>query len=150
MSFMSTAPRPQTQPSRSSPENGWTLHSAASAGTTSRWPCTSSGGRLRSVPSIRATRLARPGSDSTDLRLDADLGELAGDVLGGGPLGMLVGLVVSIRIRSQQQLDDLVLRWALVHARIPATRPARLGHRRPGAGQSGRAHLVRVAEWQTR
>ena len=39
-SFMSTAPRPQTQPSWISPENGSTCQSAASAGTTSRWPCT--------------------------------------------------------------------------------------------------------------
>ena len=36
MSFMSTAPRPQMQPSRSSPENGSTCQSAAFAGTTSR------------------------------------------------------------------------------------------------------------------
>ena len=32
----------------------------ASAGTTSRWPCTSSAGRLGSSPSHRATRLVRP------------------------------------------------------------------------------------------
>ena len=38
MSFMSTAPRPQTQSSASSPENGFTRQSAASAGTTSRCP----------------------------------------------------------------------------------------------------------------
>ncbi|CAM5263352.1 hypothetical protein SHIRM173S_13386 [Streptomyces hirsutus] len=36
MFFMSTAPRPQTTPSRTSPEKGCTLQSAASAGTTSR------------------------------------------------------------------------------------------------------------------
>ena len=46
MCFMSTAPRPQTYPSRTSPPNGSTLQSSASAGTTSRWACTSSAGQV--------------------------------------------------------------------------------------------------------
>ena len=62
MSFMSTAPRPQMQPSRSSPANGSTCQSAALAGTTSRWPCTTSPGRDGSAPSMRTMTLARPGS----------------------------------------------------------------------------------------
>ena len=36
--FMSRAPRPQTQPSASSPEKGGKRHPAGSAGTTSAWP----------------------------------------------------------------------------------------------------------------
>ena len=65
MSFMSTAPRPQMQPSRSSPENGSTCQSAAFAGTTSRWPCTARPGREVSDPSMRIITDARPGSLST-------------------------------------------------------------------------------------
>ncbi len=38
MSFMSTAPRPHTQPSAISPENGWCVQSSALAGTTSVCP----------------------------------------------------------------------------------------------------------------
>src|SRR5215207_3314334 len=64
MFFMSTAPRPQTIPSRISPENGGTLQSAGSAGTTSRCPCTSRASRPACDPAIRATTLARPGADS--------------------------------------------------------------------------------------
>src|ERR671919_1449630 len=64
MFFMSTAPRPQTTPSRISPENGGTLQSAGSAGTTSRCPCTSKALRPAFDPAIRATTLARPGADS--------------------------------------------------------------------------------------
>ena len=54
----------QTAPSRTSPPNGSTLQSAASAGTTSRWPCTTRAGAWRSAPGIRATVLARPGAAS--------------------------------------------------------------------------------------
>ena len=63
-SFMSTAPRPQTHPSKISPANGSTFQSFGSAGTTSRWPCTSSGSADWSSPSQCATSVARPGSDS--------------------------------------------------------------------------------------
>ncbi len=65
-SFMSTAPRPHTHPSVTSPENGGTVQSSALAGTTSRWPWTSSGLSEASTPggSQRATRVVRPGSDS--------------------------------------------------------------------------------------
>ena len=64
MFFMSIAPRPQTQPSASSPANGSCVQSRASAGTTSRWPWTSSPGRLESSPSHRTTRLVRRSADS--------------------------------------------------------------------------------------
>src|SRR6266496_226985 len=61
---MSTAPRPHRYPSRTSPENGGTDQSAASAGTTSRCPCTSSAGSEGSVPGTRAITLDRPGAAS--------------------------------------------------------------------------------------
>src|ERR671910_3373071 len=64
MFFMSTAPRPQTTASRTSPENGGTLQSAGSAGTTSRCPCTSKALLRAFDPAMRATTLARPGADS--------------------------------------------------------------------------------------
>ena len=64
MSFMSTAPRPQIIPSRTSPANGSKDQSCAAAGTTSRWPCTSSASALGSLPSIRVNTFARPGADS--------------------------------------------------------------------------------------
>ena len=59
--FMSSAPRPQTQPSRSSPDHGSTDHSAGSASTVS--VCESSS-RLGPSPRprIRATRFARSGT----------------------------------------------------------------------------------------
>ena len=65
MSFMSTAPRPQTMPSRTSAAKGSTDQSAASAGTTSVCPCTTSAPRSGSVPGMRRSTLARPGADST-------------------------------------------------------------------------------------
>ena len=61
-SFMSTAPRPQTKPSWISPANGSIRQSSAAAGTTSRWPCSSSGSPGPSPH--RATSEVRPGSDS--------------------------------------------------------------------------------------
>src|SRR5579875_1067880 len=56
---MSSAPRPQTHPSRSSPANGGNDHSAASARTTSVWERKSRVGPL--PPGRRATRFARSG-----------------------------------------------------------------------------------------
>jgi len=65
MSFMSTAPRPQSMPSRSSPAKGCTCQSAAWAGTTSVWPWSTSAGRVGSVPGTRRNTEARRGADST-------------------------------------------------------------------------------------
>ena len=105
MSFMSTAPRPQTQPSASSPANGSRRQSSALAGTTSRWPWMSSAGRLGSLPSTRATRLVRFGCDSrtvgwtpTSLSRPATY---SAALLSPGP-EWSPGLVVSILIRSRQ------------------------------------------------
>ena len=64
MSFMSTAPRPHSMPSRISPANGSTLQLRASAGTTSRWPCTTRAGLSGLRPGTRATTLVRRGSGS--------------------------------------------------------------------------------------
>ena len=64
MPFMSTAPRPQTYPSSTRPLKGSTAQSPGTAGTVSRWLCTTSGGSAASVPGSRATRLTRRGSGS--------------------------------------------------------------------------------------
>src|SRR4051794_34245126 len=59
--FMSSAPRPQTQPSRSSPDHGSTLQSDASASTVSTCPRKHSPGPSE-PPRSRATRFGRPGT----------------------------------------------------------------------------------------
>ena len=59
---MSMAPRPQTSPFTSSPPNGSRVQCAAVTGTTSVWPMRQSVGAAGSVPSMRATRLVRPGA----------------------------------------------------------------------------------------
>ena len=112
MSFMSTAPRPQTQPSFTSPENGWTVQSAALAGTTSRcpWISTRRPAPVRRRRSGRST-LVRRSSGLDDLGLDADLGELGRDVLGGCPLPRPGPVAEVGRVDPDQlaaQLDDLV------------------------------------------
>ena len=61
---MSTAPRPQTSPSMSSPPNGSCFQRSGLTGTTSVWPISSSDGASGFVPSMRATTLVRPGSGS--------------------------------------------------------------------------------------
>src|SRR5581483_3608129 len=61
MLSMSTAPRPQTNPSTSSPENGSRLHPSGLTGTTSVWPMRRRLGASGSLPSMRVTRLVRPG-----------------------------------------------------------------------------------------
>ena len=64
MFSMSTAPRPHTNPSTSSPENGSRVQPSGLTGTTSVWPINSRLGAVGSLPSIRVTRLTRPGCDS--------------------------------------------------------------------------------------
>src|SRR5690625_1962077 len=69
--FMSTAPRPHstgspvTGQSAISPAKGGSVQSRAWAGTTSRWPWTSSAGALGSVPGTRTIVFARRGADSS-------------------------------------------------------------------------------------
>ena len=112
MSFMSTAPRPQMLPSSAiSPEKGCTAQSAASAGTTSRWPWISSA-RAAAVLAFDAGDDRRAlGLRLEDGRLDADLGELGGDVFGRVALVAVSPAAVD-RLEAQQvaaQLDDFVL-----------------------------------------
>ncbi len=59
--FMSSAPRPQTSPSRSSPDQGSSCHSAGSASTVSVWERSRRLGPSP-LPRMRATRFARSGS----------------------------------------------------------------------------------------
>ena len=61
---MSTAPRPHTSPSISSPPKGSWRQPSGFTGTTSVWPISSSVGAVGSVPSMRPTRLVRPGAGS--------------------------------------------------------------------------------------
>ena len=77
---MSTAPRPQTQPSSISPENGSTCQSGACAGTTSRWPWMSRPGRVWSSPCDPGDHAGPALVRLEDGRLDADVGEEGGDV----------------------------------------------------------------------
>ena len=113
MSFMSTAPRPQTQPSCTSPENGCRCQSSASAGTTSRWPWRSSAGRSRSVLAGDAGDDAGPlGARFEHGGLDADVGEERGHVLGGLALARS-GIITPVgRVDADEvgaDLGDLVL-----------------------------------------
>ena len=62
--FMSSAPRPQMVPSWRRPENGGTFQRVGSAGTTSMWFIRMSG-RSRPDPGSVASRLARPGANSS-------------------------------------------------------------------------------------
>ena len=65
MFFMSTAPRPHTTPSTSSPPNGSRDHDSASTGTTSRCESRMSGGSVAApVAGMRATHEPRPGVSS--------------------------------------------------------------------------------------
>ena len=64
MFSMSTAPRPHTNPSTSSPPNASRLHPSWFTGTTSVWPMSSKLGADGSRPSMRVTRLVRPGCGS--------------------------------------------------------------------------------------
>ena len=127
MSFMSTAPRPHTQPSAISPEKGWWVQSAALAGTTSVWPWMSSAGRdavLALDPGHRGgAALVR----LEDLRLQPHLGELLGDVLGRLALARARVVAVVAGVDPDQvaaEVDDLVLAGDAVAASVRA----RLAH----------------------
>ncbi len=61
---MSTAPRPQTKPSTSSPAKGSRRHPIGFTGTTSVCPISVNDGADGSLPSIFAIRLPRSGSGS--------------------------------------------------------------------------------------
>ena len=86
MSFMSTAPRPQTWgPVMSSavisPEKGCTAQSAGSAGTTSRWPCMTRAGRAGVLAGDPGDHARPAGVGFQDLWLQANFGEQRGNVL---------------------------------------------------------------------
>ena len=127
MFFMSTAPRPQTQSSRISAENGSTCQSAAWAGTTSRWPCTSSAGRLESAPAIRVSTLVRPGADSTTVGSSptsaSHSATCSAALRSPGPV-LSPKLEVSIRISSRHSSTTsswaVSEAWSAVASRIPS------------------------------
>ena len=73
---MSTAPRPHTKPSTTSPANGSRVQPSGFTGTTSVWPMSSSVGAVGSVPSMRATRLGAPGLRLVPLDVEAGAPEV--------------------------------------------------------------------------
>src|SRR5215467_12660365 len=72
---MSTAPRPHTSPFTSSPPKGSRVQCSGVTGTTSVWPMRQRVGAAGSVPSMRATRLRRPGA-LVDLDVEPALAEV--------------------------------------------------------------------------
>lgn len=121
MSFMSTAPRPQISPSFSSAPNGSTDHCSRSAGTTSRCPCTTSA--LAEGPPRQPRDHAGPARlRFEDLSFQADLGDQAGRIFGGGPFAR-PGTVPEVgRVDADELLadsDDFILwpdvrHWSLL------------------------------------
>ncbi len=109
MSFMSTAPRPCTNPSRISPANGSKLHSDASAGTTSRCDWTSTAGSAGSVPGMRARTLVRRGAGSSSV--------------GGTPLSRRIVATCSAASRSPAESPPprLVVSKRMSRAHVCAT-----------------------------
>ena len=112
MSFMSTAPRPQTQPSASSPANGSRRQSSGVGRDDVEVPVDEEGGAAPVGP-------FDPGDEAGPLRvrlehggLDADLAEEARDVLGGPPLAR-AGVVTRVGGVDPDQVsadvDDLIL-----------------------------------------
>ena len=116
MSFMSTAPRPQTQPSRDlagervdRPVGGVGRYDVEVTVDQQRRPA-----RGRRPPS-RATTLARPGSDSKICGSRPTSASLAGDVLGRRALPRAECVAVVARVDPDQlaaEVDDLVLALA--------------------------------------
>lgn len=103
MFFMSMAPRPQTTPSRTSPEKGCTRQSAGSAGTTSRWPWTSRASAAGSLPSMRATTFVRPLLRSSSVGSSPASASRSATYSAAGRSWHVPSpaLLVSIRIRSE-------------------------------------------------
>ena len=106
MFFMSTAPRPQMKPSSTSAPKGGCVQSLATAGTTSKCPCTTKAGALESTPGIRRATPRRrsllvtmtSGSQPVSRSLAAQYSAASASptVRGSGPQ-----LLVSIRISSR-------------------------------------------------
>ena len=112
MSFMSTAPRPQTQPSAISPENGWCGPVVGVGRDDVGVPVDQQRGPRR----VLALDPGHGGGAALvrleDLRLEAHLGELLRHVLGGGPLARPRVVAVVAGVDPDQltaQVDDLVL-----------------------------------------
>ena len=97
--FMSTAPRPHSQPSASRwPANGGYVQSGSSAGTTSVWPHSASDGPSP-VPGIRATRFGRSISRAASSHWMPAASRYARSRCAAGA-SFPGGLPVSMRIRS--------------------------------------------------
>ena len=142
---MSSAPRPQTSPSRSSPDHGSSCHSAGSASTVS--VCESSS-RLGPSPrpGMRATRFARSGtfaysSHSTPISAQVVAQELGGERLVAGRVD---------RVEPDQLLEELDAssrRLPLLQRRVPRISTySRCRARRRRPSSSARCSRPRSAE----
>ena len=99
--FMSSAPRPQTNPSRSSPPNGSALHSRASAGTTS--VCESSASDGPPPRAAQARDEVRPlGHLRVQLALDARRPRGSARSSSAAAVSLPGGFDVSTRISSRR------------------------------------------------
>ena len=108
---MSSAPRPQTQPSRSSPDHGSTVHSSGSASTVSTWP------RRHSARPVGARRAGgRPGWAGPATAASSSHSKPA--LLEQVPQELLRGLLVARRVdrveadQPLQQLGRAALEFA--------------------------------------
>ena len=161
MSFMSTAPRPQTQPSAISPEKGWWVQSVG----VGRYDVGVAVDEQRGPGRVLALDPGHGGGAALvrleDLRLEPDLGELLGDVLGGRPLARARVVAVVAGVDPDQvaaEVDDLVLagdgpgRVRLAHAASshcrrwwsPSSSPARRSAPKAGPGPSHAVHAGRT------
>ena len=113
-SFMSSAPRPQTQPSRSSPDHGSTDHSAGSASTVS--VCESSEQARPVAATTDSRHQVRPlGDTRVELALDTERLEVRAQQL--GRRGLVPGRVD--RVQPDQRLEELDGLVAQAHRRSP-------------------------------
>ena len=128
MSFMSTAPRPQTQPSATSPANGSCVQSAASRRHDVEVAVDEQRRAAGSSPSIRATTTGPPVGRLEDLRLEPDLGSFAATYSAAarspGPRAVaVVGRVDADQVAAE--VDDLVLRRSVRRCGGSGTVPPR-------------------------
>ncbi len=139
MSFMSIAPRPQTQPSAISPENGSCRQSGGVGGDDVEVAVDEEGGAFGVPAGDSGYQAGALGVRFEDHGLEADVGEESGDVLGRLALAR-TGVVAVVRGVDPDQVTadvhDLVLRAHIVRCHRPmvAPGPAVRLPRLPGPG----------------
>ena len=119
---MSTAPRPHTSPSMSSPPNGSCRQPSGFTGTTSVWPMSSSVGASGSRALDARDEARAPGRGL--VALDVEPGAFEVGLRAGPTLRTscpdVVGAVVHARVADEvlQEIGDLVGRDRVAHARV--------------------------------